>query len=364
MDGQENRDPPLQFSLTNSDTSWTTAEMDRGIKKEPDTSGGNNPIAGFQDVTNMDFALGRESSTLGSLRVGLPADFANRNARVLAASRPPPVFTGEHPAAWIAQMEIYMEGLGLTEEEKLSVAVTFLDPKATRWYTLALPRSERPTSWANFKVRLMEHYAPYSASEALFRLRNVKQRSNIRDYIDRFNEALADCSNMSEAEMLQIFVEGLHPSIRRFVHMSQPFTLSDAIRMAVYMYADVEASARDPPRSRLANWVNIGGYERGRMSGYGGREPPNFLGPPRVNEPRYRGRTGFGREPMRVQEIPSRGGRRETFYGYEDRPETFRERGNGPEGDRKLFVSKNDRKCYKCGEVGHFAANCAKESVN
>lgn len=205
-------------------------------------------IAGLSSAINMDMGKGLDPSTGASGSRRAPsAEQQARSARILAASRQPPPFTGKHPAAWIAQMELFMDGLALPEEDRLQVALTFLDAKATRWYTFAIPRSDRPTNWTLFKVKLMEHYAPYSAAEALYRLRQVKQRGTIRDYIDRFNEALADCGNIPESESLQIFVEGLHPGIRRFVHMSQPFTLSDAIRMAVYMYADVEAANRAPP---------------------------------------------------------------------------------------------------------------------
>lgn len=128
-----------------------------------------------------------------------------------------------------------MDGLRLPDEDRLQVALTFSDTKATRWCTLAIPRSGRPTNCTLFKVKLIQHYAPYSAAEAMYRLRQARQRGTITDYLDRFNEALADCGNIPRSESLQIFVEGLQPGIRRSVHMAQPFTLSDAIRMAVYI---------------------------------------------------------------------------------------------------------------------------------
>lgn len=185
-----------------------------------------NVIAGMASAVTLDLGRAVEGQAFKAIQGSRnSSDRQARNARILAASRQPPTFKGEHPAAWIAQMELFMECLGMAEDEKLAVALTFLDEKATRWYTLALPRSERPSSWSEFKVRLMEHYAPFSAAEAIYRLRQVKQTGTIRDYIDRFNEVLADCSEMGDSESLQTFVEGLHAGIRRFVHMCQDLAI-------------------------------------------------------------------------------------------------------------------------------------------
>lgn len=87
----------------------------------------------------------------------------------------------------------------------------------------------------------MERYTPFCAAEAMYGLRQVRQTGMVRDSFDRFNEALADCVEMSETEALQTSIEGLHPGIGRSVHMSQPMCLPDPIRVAVYMYADMEA---------------------------------------------------------------------------------------------------------------------------
>lgn len=48
----------------------------------------------------------------------------------------------------------------MADDEKIAVAVTFLDEKATRWCTLALPRPGRPRSWTESEVSLTEHYSP------------------------------------------------------------------------------------------------------------------------------------------------------------------------------------------------------------
>lgn len=161
-----------------------------------------------------------------------------------------------------------MDGLGLSEEDRLQAALTFLATKATRWYTLAIQRSGRPAKWTLFKVKLMELCAPYSAAEALYRLRQVTPRGTMRDFIDGFNGALADWEKVVSREPLRIFAEGLHPGIGRLVRTGQPFLVSDATQMTVYLYADVEAANTAPPRPLASSEANLRTFGGGDRTGY------------------------------------------------------------------------------------------------
>lgn len=163
-------------------------------------------------------------------------------------------------------MQLFTDGVGLPRDDRLQV--TFLRTKATRWYPLAIPRSDGPTNWTLSNVKLMEHYAPCNAAEALCRLRQVNQGGTIRDYTNTFGEALAHCGSF--------FVEGLHPGIRRFVHMSQPLTLSHSIRMAVYMYAGVEAADRAPPRPLANLEADLRSFDRRDRTGHRRWPRPRF----------------------------------------------------------------------------------------
>lgn len=97
---------------------------------------------------------------------------------------------------------------------------------------------------------LREHYGVLSGAESLDRLRNTNQRGQVTENVLRPSSVVADCPELSSAERLRYSVEGLHPD-RRFVYVARPGTISEAIKLARDLWADVESDKVDraaPPR--------------------------------------------------------------------------------------------------------------------
>lgn len=120
-------DSPLDASMN----SWqASAGLDYKPSTESQRELSPSVAASLSSAMNLEMGkvLDLPTGITGSRRA-LSTDQQARGARILAESRQPPPFTGERPAAWIAQLELFMDGLGFPEEDKLQVALTFLDTR-------------------------------------------------------------------------------------------------------------------------------------------------------------------------------------------------------------------------------------------
>lgn len=125
--------------------------------------------------------------------------------------------------------------------------LVYLDGEASRWYTLSLGKQERPRDWRCRKqcVSAVRRTRRWEGHEGL---RKVEQTGTVRGYLARVDSAVADCVYLSQEVKLKYCGEGLHPRIRRFVHVCRPGHMSEVVRLATYLRADVET---DKERRRV-----------------------------------------------------------------------------------------------------------------
>ncbi|KAF7839637.1 putative mitochondrial protein [Senna tora] len=96
--------------------------------------------------------------------------------------------------------------------------------------------------WAEMKMKLKEKYLPtHYRSQLMNQLLNLKQISNVTDYMTRFDELMLRC-DIQEEQWVTVtrFVNGLRPEIQRELRLNFPESVKEAYHRAL----EVESLSR------------------------------------------------------------------------------------------------------------------------
>ncbi|KAF7810704.1 Transposon Ty3-I Gag-Pol polyprotein [Senna tora] len=96
--------------------------------------------------------------------------------------------------------------------------------------------------WAEMKMKLKEKYLPtHYRSQLMNQLLNLKQISNVTDYMTRFDELMLRC-DIQEEQWVTVtrFVNGLRPEIQRELRLNFPESIEEAYHRAL----EVESLSR------------------------------------------------------------------------------------------------------------------------
>jgi hypothetical protein len=158
--------------------------------------------------------------------------------------RTPPTFRGEGNASsvvddWISEMIQQFDYYRTSDAEKVRLAVAnFQGPAATWWRTEpALIISEASGSlWKEFLLRLYARYRPIHAAQTARRhldLLRQKAGQSVNTYCNSFQTILTAIDDMSQADQVHHFINGLQPALMTKVMEKHVTTLRDAIDAAV-----------------------------------------------------------------------------------------------------------------------------------
>lgn len=161
----------------------------------------------------------------------------DKNSRALLASNRPTLFNGRRPSSWLVRMELFLEGAGVPEKDKVWVALTYLDSRRLDWYTTVLSPDRRPRCWEDFKKTLRNHFSSYTAYEARTRLKGVKQSGTVQEYVTSFAEAASECPDLPEDAKRDLFVSNLRTDISALVADGKLANMDEAVLKARRMEA-------------------------------------------------------------------------------------------------------------------------------
>ncbi|KAE8708553.1 Detected protein of unknown function [Hibiscus syriacus] len=135
-------------------------------------------------------------------------------------------------------MEQYFEGIGLNDEAaKVKTAALYLSDTAMLWWRRKHADIERGAyrldTWDEFKKELKKHFYPENVVyEARKKLRELKQRGIMRDYVKEFITLMLQIPNMSEEDLLFYFIDGLQGWAKQEMHRRDIKTVDEAIAIA------------------------------------------------------------------------------------------------------------------------------------
>lgn len=124
------------------------------------------------------------------------------------------------PEDWCYELKSALKVVDITEPATEILAVQFaLEDKAAAWWRSITDDDEvtTPSSFEEFKAALIKRYRPqdpmYSARD---KLKALRQTGSTRTYVDKF-EQLAHDGKLKEPEKFAPFIEGLKPSVKKYI---------------------------------------------------------------------------------------------------------------------------------------------------
>lgn len=114
----------------------------------------------------------------------------------------------------------------------MDVAVVSMEEDALRWFTFESRR--RPIrSWPDLKARVLLKYRPTSAGTLHEQWLATVQTTTVADYTHRYIDLASPLEDILESIMMAQFVNGLKDEIKVEIQVLNPYTLDDAMDIAL-----------------------------------------------------------------------------------------------------------------------------------
>lgn len=277
--------------------------------------------------------------------------------------RQPDLFTGDrdHLETWILQFDrhFHIEGDNVVDEDKVTLATTYMRGDAEKWVTPILKRymdgsvtdvanKRLVEDWDLFKIRLREIFSPSAeVTKAEQKIQNLRQTKSAADYTTQF-QRYAELVQWDDTALKRMYKQGLKPTVRAEL-MRTGVAITDvqslykeAIRLdnQIYELALEEKSYGRPlrdnskhPSQDLGKKHQKKNYgKKGRFQSNQGRQRNAY--PPKNTIPGYYASDGL--EDMHINTL---------VKGKPDSP-----------------PSKKKIACYGCGKEGHMIRDCRSKN--
>lgn len=168
-----------------------------------------------------------------------------------------PQFKGEigySVDGWLRRLVKHFDFYGAVsfpnDESKIKFAVMFLEGAAMDWWDgLTAADKSRIITWELFIETLYSRFRPIQAATvARMRLGSLKQTGGVSAYINLFQRELTPIRDMSVADQMHYFRQGLKPLIAQRVLEKLPKTLHEAMDMAILADAHFSKSGAHAPQ--------------------------------------------------------------------------------------------------------------------
>ena len=187
-----------------------------------------------------------------SLQTQLTERYLDQPPRVKPAK--PDVFNpdirGVDLNLWIFQLETYMAFVKMPEDQKVDYASTLLRGAAISWWrnhVSLMDEDEDWNSWDVFVVKIKKQFQPINPVKiARDRLANLRQRTSVQEYTQRFYAITLDIPNITEEECIDKYIRGLKPRVAKEIELRGLNVLEDIVVAAQrYDSIDFRMSLRD-----------------------------------------------------------------------------------------------------------------------
>ena len=162
-----------------------------------------------------------------------------------------PRFDEKNVLEWIFRAEQFFDYYGTPDPDRLTIASVHLDKDVVPWFQM-MQRSHPFHSWVEFTHALELDFGPsiYECPRAtLFKL---SQTGTVADYYLQFTSLANRVYGLSNDALIDCFITGLIPEIRRDVMIHTPISIVKAVSLAK-VYEEKHTSTSKPQKPPPTN---------------------------------------------------------------------------------------------------------------
>lgn len=139
---------------------------------------------------------------------------------------------GVNPEQWLREMERYLSVAEARPSAWVPLTSTYLKGGASVWFN-TLERHIQEGQWDEFRAAFSARFSPLDAARvARASLRKLRQRRNVAEYSTAFLKQIELIPDMSLADQLEYYINGLHVRLADEVDRQRPTTLHEAMNAA------------------------------------------------------------------------------------------------------------------------------------
>ncbi|KAH7839881.1 hypothetical protein Vadar_009924 [Vaccinium darrowii] len=269
---------------------------------------------------------------------------------------------------WLKTVERVLMAMGVTDEQKVTLATFSLKGEALLWWEASqrllsapLPDVQPPVpqviTWARFVQAFNDQYFPEAfkfEQEAMFiTLDQEKGKMTVPEYEAKFNALSRYASDLvdTDEKKCRQFRAGLERNVRTRLTSYKQASYADLVDMARQVGKDVEQMLNEREQVKR---IKTEASQASRASKFGGyyRSDSKFQHQKGRNDSKQQSGQGQGTSRPSMGRGGSSSGRGTSFQCY---------RCGSPEhGIRDCPEVSKGVKCYNCGEMGHISKQCLK----
>lgn len=142
-----------------------------------------------------------------------------------------PRFDGTEPSDWIFKAEQFFEYYATSDDQRMTIASVHMDGTVVPWFQMMRKKNEIPT-WAALTKEMELEFGPSRYEAPRAKLFKLSQTTTVIEYHRKFIVLANRAEGLSDDAVMDCFISGLKPEIRRDVLAQSPGTLSSAVALA------------------------------------------------------------------------------------------------------------------------------------
>lgn len=135
-----------------------------------------------------------------------------------------PKFDGTEPLQWLFRADQFFAYYHTPDDQRLTIAAVNMEGDAVAWYQLMLKHQLLPT-WDTLAKAFAIEFGPSRFDSPRARLFKLVQMTTVASYYTDFRVLATRVEGVSDEGILECFISGLKPTLRRDVLAHSPPTL-------------------------------------------------------------------------------------------------------------------------------------------
>ncbi|XP_028776266.1 uncharacterized protein LOC114733022 [Neltuma alba] len=168
-----------------------------------------------------------------------------------------PRFDGSDALNWIFKAEQYFKYYEMTDAQKLVIASVHMEGEVLPWFQM-LERTGRVPTWYTLVKAVEAQYGPSEFNCARSQLFKLVQRGPLDEYNEKFIALANRTEEIPESALLDCYLGGLKPELKKEVLVQRPLTVLKAMSIARLFAEASEQSVVTKTRSNA--YYGGGGY--------------------------------------------------------------------------------------------------------